>query len=57
MVEASQNSGGFITEVPGMGGAQAEDPSQQMVVRNDFDGDSNEEFSQDEDEREENQYF
>ena len=44
MVEASQNSGGFITEVP-MGGAQAEDPNQQMVVRQDFDDMSAEEFS------------
>ena len=45
MVDASHNSGGFITEVPGMGGAAAEDPNQQVAVRNDFDDVSLEEFS------------
>lgn len=55
MVEASYegNSGGFITEVPGSG---EENKNQQVAVRADEISDDDE-YSQDEDEREENQYF
>ena len=53
MVEAA---GSFITAVPGQG--QEEAPNQQMVAMRDTDDLlDDEQFSQDEDEREENQYF
>ncbi len=53
MVEPSGN--GFITEVPG-GGAE-ENPNQQLVAMQDTGDMDDEQYSQDEDEREENQYF
>ena len=56
MVEASYegNSGGFITGLPDIGGE--ENKNQQVAVRPD-DISDDDQYSQDEDEREENQYF
>ncbi len=48
------NGSGFITEVPG--GNTEEHNNQQMVVKENTD-DFDEEYSQDEDEGDENQYF
>lgn len=52
MVEADS---GFITEVPGMGGPP--DNDQQVAQRDVDNSDDEEQFSQDEDEKEDNQYF
>ena len=54
MVEADS---GFITEVPGMGGAQENDGQQVAVRAEDIESVDEDQYSQDEDEKEDNQYF